>query len=55
MIIANKATLPLAINERTLIAAAQSKASTTLSSNKNETPQRRESIANLVEISAFTC
>jgi hypothetical protein len=48
-----RTTLPLAIKDLTLIAAAQSNASTTLRSSKNETPQSRESIANLVEISAF--
>ena len=53
MINASRATLTLAIKDLTLIAAAQSKASTTLSSNKNETPQRSESIENLVVISAF--
>jgi hypothetical protein len=50
---ASRATLPLAIKDLTLIAAAQSKASTTLSSNKKETPQRSERIENLVVISAF--
>ena len=53
IIAASSKTLPLAIKARTEIAAAQSKASTTLSSNRNETPQSRARIVNLVEISAF--
>ena len=44
---------PLAIKALTEIAAAQSKASTTLSSNRNEKPQIKDRSANLVEISAF--
>ena len=51
---ASKTTLPLAINDLTLIAAAQSKASTTLRRSKKELPQRTERIENLVEISACT-
>jgi hypothetical protein len=53
MINASKTTLPLAIKALTLIAAAQSNASTTLSSSRNEIPQRSESIENFVVISAF--
>jgi hypothetical protein len=50
---ASKTTLPLAMKALTLIAAAQSNASTTLRSSRNEIPQTRERIENLVEISAF--
>jgi hypothetical protein len=53
MISAIRTTLPLAIKDLTLIAAAQSNASTTLSSNRKEIPQKIESIENLVVISAF--
>jgi hypothetical protein len=53
MISAIRTTLPLAIKDLTLIAAAQSNASTILSSNRKEIPQRSESIENLVVISAF--
>jgi hypothetical protein len=53
MISAIRTTLPLAIKDLTLIAAAQSNASTTLSNSRNEIPQSSESIENFVVISAF--
>jgi hypothetical protein len=51
--IARRYRQPLAINALTEIAAAQSKASTTLSSSRKEKPQIKERSVNLVEISAF--
>lgn len=50
---ASKYRQPLAINALTDIAAAQSNASTTLSSNKKENPQIKARSVNLVEISAL--
>lgn len=49
----SKNTQPLAMNALTEIAAAQSNACTTRSSNKKDTPQSMERMENFVAISAF--